>query len=1006
MYFPIAFAAIGDTTTVPLTGTEAGTINFQYGYGSNYSASLTTDPDALLVDRQTFNYMMNAVTSTLQGLYQTGLPPFITAAENQSVAYSYAPAAMCLGADGKDYFSLATGNTATPGTDPSKWLLFNPAQLSPRGMMPLASVTGGTYSFASLGAGCTLTFTVSGGVINAISSVAAGGSAYVVGDLLTPNGGNYDAVIRVTGVSGGVVTSAAILYGGTGFTAGTAVATQRANCNRKKITLAGVLANDALFLLPNGAYLTNATEWIVGNNTTGSHTTTFKISNGSNAGTGTGVVVLQGTANSSAVIIDTDGVSDVYVSAVPNLTSTDLSVVITHPTDGVVDLSVPNISPVNVKSFGAVGDNTTDDTAAVQAAITSCASTGQQLFWPAGTYLLTDTIANFHTIRHRGNGAVRRGSDTFYVEPRSSQTNHLYIGTGGNDTNDGLTAAKALLTLQKPFDLMFNYGPVLNGGWQVILAAGTLTEGAFINGLRSKQRIVVKGPDVSSGTPTAIVDGTTALLANGLYFQNYMYVQVQDIKFQNFTNTADSYGVLAEAMSDMYCSNVHTDGNQYGGINVNSNTILRVKGGTHNANLYHGIRAYSNCVVTIGYQGSAMADRPQITNNSVVGVALYNMSQGHVDYCDFSTNVTNILMQNESRLHILGTTAAGASNTDVMCSMFSTWFNDLSTVNTFSSTVPFQHMWSADFADQYFEVYDKTNNRIKWGGSAYGTPQNKYHYVGPDGASGATFTSSAAHSVMLIENNSSCYVQLATPGGSVEAGFLFSKPSNAAYAQIIYSFSSDTFEMKIAGTEIYDFDATQFYPNADNAKNLGQVAKRWAHAYITDIVASTVAATTFTGALVGNASTATSATTAANLSGTPALPNGTTATTQTARDNSTKLATTAYADNAASTIGGMQTKSADYTLIITDTGVLHPSADTTARTMTIPANGSVAYPLFTVLTFINQDSAGVMSIAITTDTMRLSPGGATGTRTLAANGIAVATKVTTTEWIISGSGLT
>ena len=36
--------------------------------------------------------------------------------------------------------------------------------------------------------------------------------------------------------------------------------------------------------------------------------------------------------------------------------------------------------------------------------------------------------------------------------------------------------------------------------------------------------------------------------------------------------------------------------------------------------------------------------------------------------------------------------------------------------------------------------------------------------------------------------------------------------------------------------------------------------------------------------------------TAANLSGTPALPNGTTATTQSADDNSTKLATTAYVD--------------------------------------------------------------------------------------------------------------
>ena len=48
-----------------------------------------------------------------------------------------------------------------------------------------------------------------------------------------------------------------------------------------------------------------------------------------------------------------------------------------------------------------------------------------------------------------------------------------------------------------------------------------------------------------------------------------------------------------------------------------------------------------------------------------------------------------------------------------------------------------------------------------------------------------------------------------------------------------------------------------------------------------------------TGALTGNASTAT---TAANLSGTPALPNGTTATTQAAGSNDTKLATDAYAD--------------------------------------------------------------------------------------------------------------
>ena len=101
-------------------------------------------------------------------------------------------------------------------------------------------------------------------------------------------------------------------------------------------------------------------------------------------------------------------------------------------------------------------------------------------------------------------------------------------------------------------------------------------------------------------------------------------------------------------------------------------------------------------------------------------------------------------------------------------------------------------------------------------------------------------------------------------------------------------------------------------------------------------------------------------------------------------------------------------QSAAYTLVLADSGkhIYHPSADTTARTWTIPANGSVAFPIGTAVTFVNDTSGGVITIAITTDTLVLSPAGTTGSRSLAANGIATAIKVTSTRWIISGSGLT
>jgi hypothetical protein len=76
-----------------------------------------------------------------------------------------------------------------------------------------------------------------------------------------------------------------------------------------------------------------------------------------------------------------------------------------------------------------------------------------------------------------------------------------------------------------------------------------------------------------------------------------------------------------------------------------------------------------------------------------------------------------------------------------------------------------------------------------------------------------------------------------------------------------------------------------------------------------------------------------------------------------------------------------------------------------ALTYTIPANGSVAYPIGTVLTIVNI-YAGNLSIAITTDTLTLAGSTTTGTRTLAQNGIATALKVSSTSWVISGSGLT
>jgi len=116
-------------------------------------------------------------------------------------------------------------------------------------------------------------------------------------------------------------------------------------------------------------------------------------------------------------------------------------------------------------------------------------------------------------------------------------------------------------------------------------------------------------------------------------------------------------------------------------------------------------------------------------------------------------------------------------------------------------------------------------------------------------------------------------------------------------------------------------------------------------------------------------------------------------------------ACTADGTNAVGFLGApQQSKSADYTLVLGDAGksIFHPVGDNNARAFTIPANASVAFPIGTIVEFINMAAASC-TIPITSDTMTLLPAGTTGTRTLAQYGRASAEKITSTSWVVSGN---
>lgn len=200
-----------------------------------------------------------------------------------------------------------------------------------------------------------------------------------------------------------------------------------------------------------------------------------------------------------------------------------------------------------------------------------------------------------------------------------------------------------------------------------------------------------------------------------------------------------------------------------------------------------------------------------------------------------------------------------------------------------------------------------------------------------------------------------------------------------AWAGTAFTVTATT--ITLSGTTVANGNAQ---PNADNSRSLGLAATRWASTFsvIYSLGTNKEALTD-----VGNVLTigSGSAWTGVNIA------NGTFTV------NGVSIALSSFTVNS---------QSGNYTAVLADANqlILHPSGAGAGDTLTIPANASVAYPIGTTLTFVNRDS-NTVTIAITSDTLVLSGGTTTGSRTLTQNGVATAIKIESTVWLISGVGL-
>lgn len=158
-------------------------------------------------------------------------------------------------------------------------------------------------------------------------------------------------------------------------------------------------------------------------------------------------------------------------------------------------------APINVATSGTVDlTGAVSSQTAVDAAVASANTNGRETYFPAGSYLTTTSIPNLHDVRHRGPGAIKRGSALFYVEPKSGQTNTIYVNpSSGSDSNDGLGSSQALATLERASEVIQNYGSTACK-WVVEMAAGTYAGAIFTRDFitgNGAGLLTIQGPTVS-----------------------------------------------------------------------------------------------------------------------------------------------------------------------------------------------------------------------------------------------------------------------------------------------------------------------------------------------------------------------------------------------------------------------------------------------------------------------------------------------------------------------------
>jgi hypothetical protein len=299
-------------------------------------------------------------------------------------------------------------------------------------------------------------------------------------------------------------------------------------------------------------------------------------------------------------------------------------------------------------AFGATGDGTTDDTAAIQAAIDSLAATGGTVFLPRGTYKVTDSGGSV-ALALAASNVTLRGAGEGATTIRATGTPHVLNVTGTGCIVEHLT---------------------VDGGADGSYASGT--HGIRIQGASQQVRHVAITNTAAYGIGVGQSDGSTV---TGL--------RVDDVRITNTGNDAIDTKNRADANADIIYSRITASGWGQSGASTQAGIDCRGPVKITDVTVYPtgdqmGIRFREGELEAtngLGAHDASLSQFHVVASSATTAVGVYVaarhvvISSGHITGChqgvdliDGYAQITGVIardcLQNGFRFRALGTSAA------------------------------------------------------------------------------------------------------------------------------------------------------------------------------------------------------------------------------------------------------------------------------------------------------------------------------------------------------------